>query len=106
LQRYPRTTVDMQINNRAVNLVEQRIDLALRITNALEPNLIARQLAQCDSVVCAAPAYLARHGRPGQVADLARHNCLTYSYFGKSLWQFTDAHGERVRARQRQSVGQ
>ncbi|WP_374359018.1 LysR family transcriptional regulator [Pseudoduganella danionis] len=96
LQRYPHTTVDMQINNRAVNLVEQRIDLALRITNALEPNLIARQLAQCDSVVCAAPAYLARHGRPGQVADLARHNCLTYSYFGKSLWQFTDAHGESV----------
>jgi DNA-binding transcriptional LysR family regulator len=62
LKRYPRTAVDLQMSNRAVNLVEQRIDLALRITNALEPNLIARQLGVCDSVVCAAPSYLA--GRP------------------------------------------
>ncbi|MBY0558047.1 MAG: LysR family transcriptional regulator [Burkholderiaceae bacterium] len=94
LQRYPHTSVDLQMSNRAVNLVEQRIDLALRITNALEPNLIARQLAWCDSVVCAAPDYLARHGAPGQVSELASHNCLTYSYFGKSLWQFADRHGE------------
>jgi DNA-binding transcriptional LysR family regulator len=89
LQRYPRTSVDLQINNRAVNLIEERIDLALRITNALEPNLIARQLGRCDSVVCAAPSYLARHGAPQRAEDLASHNCLTYTYFGKSLWQFT-----------------
>jgi len=89
LQRYPRAAVDLQMENRAVNLVEQRIDLAIRITNALEPNLIARQLASCDSVVVAAPAYLAAHGTPRRVEDLAMHNCLTYTYFGKSLWQFT-----------------
>lgn len=77
------------MENRAVNLVEQRIDLAIRITNALEPNLIARQLASCASVVCAAPSYLAAHGTPRRVEDLALHNCLTYTYFGKSLWQFT-----------------
>ncbi|MDC8760781.1 LysR family transcriptional regulator [Janthinobacterium fluminis] len=91
LQRYPRTAVDLQIENRAVNLVEQRIDLALRITNALEPNLIARQLGHCASVVCAAPAYLAARGTPQRAEDLALHNCLTYSYFGKSLWQFSHA---------------
>ncbi|MQA39568.1 LysR family transcriptional regulator [Rugamonas aquatica] len=96
LKRYPRTAVDLQMNNRAVNLVEQRIDLALRITNALEPNLIARQLAQCDSVVCAAPSYLAERGTPLRAGDLAAHNCLTYTYFGKSLWQFTDRDGEAV----------
>ncbi|MYM94251.1 LysR family transcriptional regulator [Duganella vulcania] len=96
LRRYPRTAVDLQMNNRAVNLVEQRIDLALRITNALEPNLIARQLGQCDSVVCAAPSYLAERGTPLLAEDLARHNCLTYTYFGKSLWQFTDRDGEAV----------
>ena len=89
LRRYPRAAVDLQMENRAVNLVEQRIDLAIRITNALEPNLIARQLASCDSVVVAAPAYLAAHGTPRRVEDLAMHNCLTYTYFGKSLWQFT-----------------
>lgn len=79
------------MDSRAVNLVEQRIDLALRITNALEPNLIARRLAACASVVCAAPAYLAAHGTPRRAEDLAAHNCLTYNYFGKSLWQFTRA---------------
>ncbi|MBA5639984.1 LysR family transcriptional regulator [Duganella sp. LX20W] len=91
LRRYPRMKVDLLVNNRAVNLVEERIDLALRITNALDPNLIARRLASCDSVVCASPAYLAEHGTPHRAEELADHNCLTYSYFGKSLWQFTRA---------------
>lgn len=91
LRRYPQTAVDLQTSNHAVNLIEERIDLAVRITNALEPNLIARQLASCTSVVCAAPSYLAAQGTPARVEDLAVHNCLTYSYFGKSLWQFSRA---------------
>lgn len=91
LQRYPRVAVDMQMNNRAVNLVEDRIDLALRITNALDPNLIARPLGRCGSVLCAAPAYLEKQGMPRQLSDLSLHNCLTYTYFGKSLWHFTQA---------------
>ncbi|EMW1016980.1 LysR family transcriptional regulator [Serratia marcescens] len=92
LKRHPQVAVDLQMNNRAVNLVEERIDLALRITSELDPNLIARPLSTCASVVCAAPAYLAAHGTPRQPQDLALHNCLTYSYFGKSLWHF-DAQG-------------
>ena len=96
LKRYPRTSVDLQGGNRAVNLVEQRIDLALRITNALEPNLIARQLGHCESVVCAAPSYLAERGAPQRVEDLVAHNCLAYTYFGQSLWQFTRNDGEQV----------
>jgi DNA-binding transcriptional LysR family regulator len=93
LKRYPRTSVDLQMSNRAVNLIEERIDLALRVTNTLEPNLIARQLGVCESVVCAAPSYLEEHGTPQLPQDLAGHNCLTYTYFGKSLWQFIDANG-------------
>jgi DNA-binding transcriptional LysR family regulator len=89
LRRYPQARVDLQVDNRAVNLVEQRIDLAIRITNALEPGLIARQLGECRSLLCAAPSYIAEHGMPSEPQDLARHNCLTYSYFGKSTWQFT-----------------
>ncbi|MDR3434406.1 MAG: LysR family transcriptional regulator [Rouxiella aceris] len=89
LQRYPKVAVDLQISNRTVNLVEERIDLALRITSVLDPNLIARTLTRCESILCAAPAYLARHSRPRRLADLAIHNCLTYTYFGKSLWHFT-----------------
>ncbi|CNK49093.1 LysR family transcriptional regulator [Yersinia mollaretii] len=88
LRQHPQVAVDLQMNNRAVNLVEERIDLALRITNELDPNLIARPLAICHSVVCASPAYLAAKGTPKDPPDLAVHNCLTYSYFGKSLWHF------------------
>ncbi|MGA9912840.1 MAG: LysR family transcriptional regulator [Paraburkholderia sp.] len=93
LQRYPRTAVDLQIANQTVNLVEDRIDLAIRITNHLDPNLIARPLANCPSVVCASPEYLEARGKPRRAEDLALHNCLTYSYFGKSLWVF-DYEGE------------
>ncbi len=91
LRRYPETAVDLHIGSQAVNLVEARIDLAIRITNELDPSLIARPLASCASVICAAPSYLAAHGMPRRAQDLATHNCLTYSYFGKSLWQLERA---------------
>ncbi|WP_043762131.1 LysR family transcriptional regulator, partial [Aeromonas taiwanensis] len=93
LGRYPGTAIDILLLDRTVNLVEERIDLALRITNDLDPNLVARRLGTCHSVVCASPAYLARHAPPQQVQDLALHNCLTYTYFGKSLWEFQGPHG-------------
>lgn len=84
--RYPQMSIDLRVGSEAVNLVEARIDLALRITSQLDPNLIARCLAVCRSVVCASPDYLARQGTPQRPEDLARHNCLAYAYFGRSLW--------------------
>lgn len=93
LARHPGTAIDILLLDRTVNLVEERIDLAVRITNELDPNLVARRLGTCHSVVCASPAYLARHGRPQRVQDLALHNCLTYTYFGKSLWEFQGPQG-------------
>lgn len=94
LLQHPLAAIDMHIDSRAVNLVEERIDLAVRITNNLDPNLIARQLGDCPSVVCAAPDYLVRRGTPVRPEDLAEHNCLTYSWFGSSLWTFTNTEGE------------
>ena len=88
---YPQVSVDLLVGSHAVNLVEARVDLALRITNQLDPNLIARQLAVCRSVVCATPAYLARHGTPQRPEELAQHNCLSYAYFGRSIWEFSRA---------------
>jgi len=95
LRQHPQVAIDLHIGARAVNLVEERIDLAIRITDELDPNLIARPLAQCDSVICAAPSYLAAHGTPRSPQELAQHNCLSYSYFGKSLWEFEHA-GQHV----------
>jgi DNA-binding transcriptional LysR family regulator len=91
IRLYPQVSVDLLVGSHAVNLVEARIDLALRITNQLDPNLIARQLAVCRSVVCATPAYLAQHGTPQRPEDLAQHNCLSYAYFGRSIWEFSRA---------------
>ncbi|GAB2459576.1 MAG: LysR family transcriptional regulator [Comamonas sp.] len=98
LQRHPHTTVDLQLSYRTVNLVEERIDLALRITGELETSMIARPLATCESVVCAAPAYLQRHGAPRTLAELSQHNCLAYSYYGRNWWRFEAEAGQPAQA--------
>ncbi len=95
VKRFPLVTVDLQMLDRTVNLVDERIDLAIRMSNDVDPSLIARRLTVCRSVVCASPAYLLEHPRPLKVEDLARHNCLTHSYFGKGLWHFEED-GEHV----------
>lgn len=92
---YPQVSIDLQMLDRTVNLVDERIDLAIRTSNDLDPNLIARKLTVCRSVLCASPAYLRERPAPQQVDELSRHNCLTHSYYGKSLWHFT-LHGEDV----------
>jgi len=89
VRRYPAVTVDLVLLDRTVNLVDERIDLAIRTAAEIDPSLIARRLTVCRSVVCASPAYLAAHGRPQQVEELAERNCLTHSYFSRSLWNFT-----------------
>ena len=88
VRRYPAAHVDLLLLDRTVNLVEERIDLAIRISNDLDPLLVARRLAVCQSVICASPDYLVRCGVPRTIEDLSRHNCLTYAYFGKSEWRF------------------
>ncbi|MEO5736810.1 MAG: substrate binding domain-containing protein, partial [Variovorax sp.] len=87
-RRHPAVSVDLVLAEHAVNLVDERIDLAIRIASELDPNLIARRLTVCRSVVCASPAYLAAHAAPRRVEDLAGHNCLTHGQHGKSLWHF------------------
>lgn len=95
VRRYPQVKVDLQMLDRTVNLVDERIDLAIRTSNDIDPNLIARRLSTCHSVICASPAYLREHPAPQVVQDLAEHNCLTHSYFGHSLWHF-EVDGESV----------
>ncbi len=95
VERYPGVSIDLQMLDRAVNLVDERIDLAIRASNDLDPNLIARRLTVCRSVICASPAYLREHPTPQRVEELSQHNCLTHSYFGKSLWHF-EQDGEQI----------
>ena len=89
LALHPQLKIDLNASEGALNLVEARIDLAIRISAEPDPMLIARPLAPCASVLVASPAYLAAHGTPQQPADLARHRCLSYANFGKSVWQLS-----------------
>jgi DNA-binding transcriptional LysR family regulator len=89
LQRYPQVKTDLTLNDRIVDLVEEGFDMAVRIARRIDPGLVARPITRARMVVCAAPAYLERHGTPKSPADLARHNCLTYAYAGQGEWRFT-----------------
>ncbi|MDF0521728.1 LysR substrate-binding domain-containing protein [Bradyrhizobium yuanmingense] len=76
---HPEVTVELGLNDRLVDLAEEGWDLAIRIGSLRDSSMVARKLAPNRLVVCAAPSYLARHGTPRTVADLARHNCLGYT---------------------------
>ena len=89
LQLHPQLKIDLNASEGALNQVEARIDLAIRISAEPDPALIGRVLAPCTSVLVASPAYLAAHGVPQLPADLATHRCLSYANFGKSVWTFS-----------------
>jgi DNA-binding transcriptional LysR family regulator len=88
-QRHPEVSLDMDYSDRRSNLIEEGIDLAIRITRRLEPGDVARKIGTGRMLVVAAPEYLARHGRPQHPAELAHHECLGYASVGSPLpWQF------------------
>lgn len=89
--RHPKVSLDMGLSDRLVDLIEEGWDLAIRIGVLRDSSLVARRLAPCRTVVCAAPAYLGTRGTPRRVADLAGHNCLGYTLsdrIGADRWSF------------------
>lgn len=78
--RHPELAVELTLNDRFVDLVEEGADLAIRLGTLTESTLVARRLFSVRLALCASPAYLKRHGEPGTLRDLARHNCLGYTY--------------------------
>src|SRR5918993_2996321 len=85
--RYPDVQIALSLSDRNVNVVEEGFDLAVRIADLADSSLAARKLAPNRRVVCASPAYLARHGTPRTPADLTRHHCITASDFMMS-WEY------------------
>ncbi len=79
MQRYPQLSVEVVITDRAVNLVEEGIDCALRAVEIpSDSGLVARRLTAARWLTCASPAYLAAHGRPESIAELAQHECIRF----------------------------
>jgi len=93
--QHPDLRVDMTFNDRFVDLIEEGCDLAVRIGQLADSSLVARKLAETRSVICAAPSYWDRHGRPGDPSDLAHHDCFAYSYLATgSEWRLQGPGGE------------
>lgn len=75
---HPQVTIDILASDRLSQLVDDRVDVALRFTQQPDESLIARRLIQVDTVVCASPQYLQTHDPIIEPADLSRHNCFVH----------------------------
>ena len=85
---HPDMAVDLELSERRIDLVEEGIDLGLRVADSLPPHQVARRLFASRFVVVASPDYLRAHGTPARPVDLRRHACLGYSLATRSHWQF------------------
>jgi len=70
----------LSVGDKPTDLVAERVDLAVRITNTLDPAMIARPLARCRSMLCASPDYLQRHGLPRTAEELRQHQCIAHAF--------------------------
>lgn len=94
LNRYPKIDLQMQLDDRYVDLIDDRIDLAIRITDQPPPGLMGRPLLRIDHMLCATPRYLEQHGTPRHPRDLKSHSCIYLAEEpGDSRWKFQ--HGNK-----------
>ncbi len=91
LALYPDMKIDLVLEDRAIDLVEERVDLAIRIGRLGDSSIVARKLAENQFVVCASQQYFERHGLPDTPDDLTHHNCMVNKNIHNSdTWQFSD----------------
>lgn len=93
----PGVAIEVLASDRIVDLVEDRIDLAIRITKLRSSSLVARKISSTAIHVCCSPSYLRARGRPERPEDLLVHECLRYSYLrSDEEWRFYGPEG-RIR---------
>lgn len=94
MQAHPRVTLDVQLADRIMDLVDEGFDLAVRIARLPDSSLVSRKLASTRLVLSASPEYLRRRGTPGHPGELAGHDVIGYSLLAMSdQWQFTGPQG-------------
>jgi DNA-binding transcriptional LysR family regulator len=89
LARYPLVQFELLPTDRVIDMVEEGIDVALRIGRLADTSFMARKIGEDKRLICAAPSYLARHGTPQRPEDLRRHNCIVsrdHAYLNR--WSF------------------
>lgn len=94
--RHPRLKFDLDLNDRRIDLVEEGIDIAVRIGHLKDSSLIARKLFDVHTVIAASPHYLKTHGTPQSPEELKDHDCLIYSNLtDPERWHWTDQNGKK-----------
>ena len=110
IKAHPKIDVELNLNDRRIDLIEEGYDLAVRIARLADSTLIARRLAPCRRVIVAAPDYWNRHGRPSSPEDLRNHEALIYEHMeNPDNWRFKGSEGQisvTVRGRYRANNGE
>ena len=97
LERFPDVKIDLAMSDGFSDLIEEGIDLAIRVGELTEPSLIARRVGTTRRVIVATPGYLAKHGDPKTPSDLSAHNCVIYSRLATGAnWTFLGPDGPIV----------
>ncbi len=100
MKRYPDIELDLRMNDRTVDLIADRVDLAVRMGSVRPQNYVARRIATTRRVICGSPGYLASAGRPERLEDLAHHRllALTYGSTGQRVdWSFRGRRAPKLR---------
>jgi DNA-binding transcriptional LysR family regulator len=93
LSAYPDVKVDLTMGERAIDIIDEGFDVAIRLTPPPDSSLIVRSLATWRHVLCCSHGYLEKHGRPQQLSDLAEHNCVRHVSYPYDEWRFADRKG-------------
>ena len=91
-KQYPNLQLDLDYNDRMVDVADEGYDVAIRIASELALSDIVRKIGQCSLVFVAAPDFIARHGEPHSVEELENYECLLYAHYNR--WAFTDGLNE------------
>ena len=105
----PQLTLELNLSDRMVDLLDEGLDVAVRIARLPSSSLVSRKLSSTRLVLCASPRYLKQHGKPRRLEDLARHQVLAYSLLATGdSWEFQGPEGPvavRVQPRMRSNSG-
>lgn len=96
LEKYPRVNLNIELENRMVDLTREDVDLAIRIGRPMDSSLKARKLLSNHTLICATPKYIKQYGRPATPEDLIKHNCLVLNTKRKkNYWHFSKSKTSR-----------
>ncbi len=95
--QHPLVSMEVELVDRFVDLVDEGLDVVVRIADMPDSSLVSRRLAPCRRVLCASPGWLADHGRPAEPDALREHGRIAYAYEAERAWTFDTPDGDRLR---------